>query len=227
MRTPIVAGNWKMNTSLNEASAIVDELSQLQSRESSAERVLIPPFPWIVPIHQRAVAAGFQLGAQDCAIEDKGAFTGEVSAVMLKPYCAYIVVGHSERRHILGESDEIVAAKLGAILRNGLRPILCVGELLDERESDNAQSVVNRQLRSALDGVSAEQMASVVVAYEPVWAIGTGRAATAEDAQEMSAFIRLTAVADVRQPYRGECSNSVWRKRECGECRQLAVSPGC
>ncbi len=192
MRTPIVAGNWKMNTSLDEASSIVTELAQRQPSTSPIERVIIPPFPWIVPIHQAVVAAGFQLGSQSCATEDKGAFTGEVSAEMLQPFCSYIIAGHSERRHILGETDEIVAAKVKAILRNGVRPILCVGELLDEREANEAQKVVDRQLRSALDGVSPEQMAATVVAYEPVWAIGTGRAATADDAQEMAVFVRTT-----------------------------------
>ncbi len=190
MRTPIVAGNWKMNTSLEDASAIVAELAQQQPSTSPVERVIIPPYPWIVPIHQAIMAAGFQLGSQSCATEDKGAFTGEVSAEMLQPFCTYIIAGHSERRHILGETDEIVAAKVKAILRNRVRPILCVGELLNEREANQAQKVVDRQLRSALLGLSSEQMAETVVAYEPVWAIGTGRAATSDDAQEMAAFVR-------------------------------------
>lgn len=181
-----------MNTSLDEGSAIVAELTQLQSRESRVERVLAPPFPWIVPLWQAVSSAGCYLGAQNCAYEDKGPFTGEVSAAMLKPYCSYIIAGHSERRHVLGESDEIVAAKVKAILRNGIRPILCVGELFGERESGQAQSVVDRQLRSAFEGVSSAQAWDVVVAYEPVWAIGTGRAATADDAQEMAAFVRST-----------------------------------
>src|SRR6185437_4536554 len=115
------------------------------------------------------------LGAQNCATEDKGAFTGEVSAWMLAPFCRYVVAGHSERRHVLGESDEVVAAKVRAILRNGLIPILCVGELLDEREEGRAQDVVEGQVRSALAGVMSEQAAATVIAYEPVWAIGTGR----------------------------------------------------
>ncbi len=135
MRTPIVAGNWKMNTSLAGATSIVTELANLQPRESDVERVLIPPFPWIVPLHDQAMAAGFAVGAQNCATQDSGAFTGEVSAEMLAPFCTYVIAGHSERRHILGETDDVVAAKVDAILRHGIRPILCVGELLGEREA--------------------------------------------------------------------------------------------
>ncbi len=198
MRTPIVAGNWKMNTSLEEATSIVTELANLQPRESDVERVLIPPFPWIVPIHDRTIAAGFALGAQSCATHDSGAFTGEVSAVMLAPFCTYVVAGHSERRHLLGETDDVVAAKVDAILRHGITPILCVGELLEEREDGNAQSVVKRQLVSALDEVDRDRLKQIVIAYEPVWAIGTGRAATPGDAEEMAAFIRgtLAEIAD-------------------------------
>jgi triosephosphate isomerase len=131
-------------------------------------------------------------------VEDKGAFTGEVSASMLIPYCTYIIVGHSERRHVLHEDDALVSAKLRAILRNGLSPILCVGELLEDREQDQAKQVVERQLNSALDGVAVGDARRIVIAYEPVWAIGTGRAATPDDAQEMAAHIRgrLTEMFD-------------------------------
>ncbi len=190
MRTKIVAGNWKMNTSMEEASKLVGALAALQPESSSVERVLIPPFPWIVPLSEAVSSAGFELGAQNCSTEDKGAYTGEVSASMLAPFCRYIVAGHSERRHVIGEIDEVVAAKVRAILRNQMIPILCVGELLDEREDGRAQKVVERQLRSALQDATGEQVAGLVIAYEPVWAIGTGRAATAQDAQEMAGFIR-------------------------------------
>ena len=140
MRTKIVAGNWKMNTSMEEASKLVGALAALQPESSSVERVLIPPFPWIVPLSEAVSSAGFELGAQNCSTEDKGAYTGEVSASMLAPFCRYIVAGHSERRHVLGEIDEVVAAKVRAILRNQMIPILCVGELLDEREDGRAQT---------------------------------------------------------------------------------------
>jgi triosephosphate isomerase len=192
MRNAIVAGNWKMNTSLEDATTIVGTLAQLQAPESDVERVIIPPFPWIVPLQQPILAGGFMLGAQNCAVEDQGAFTGEVSAAMLSSFCTYVIAGHSERRHIFGETDEIVRGKLLAILRNGMYPILCVGELLDERDAGQAFEVVDRQLSGALTGSDKESLGDLVIAYEPVWAIGTGRAATPDDAQQMAAHIRST-----------------------------------
>ncbi|HEX7101347.1 MAG TPA: triose-phosphate isomerase [Nitrolancea sp.] len=192
MRKAIVAGNWKMNTSLEDAALIVGTLAQLQAPKSDVERVIIPPFPWIVPLQQPLLDSGFMLGAQNCAVEDQGAFTGEVSASMLSPFCTYVIAGHSERRHLFGETDDVVRGKLLAILRNGMYPILCVGELLDERDAGRAFEVVDRQLVAALNASSQESLSELVIAYEPVWAIGTGRAATPEDAQQMAAHIRST-----------------------------------
>jgi triosephosphate isomerase len=190
MRKPIIAGNWKMNTTYEEALALAEALVPVLAASPAIETVLIPPFPWIVPVSQITDGSIVLVGAQDTAVEDKGAYTGEVSAWMLAPFCAYIIVGHSERRHLLDEGDDVVAAKLRAVLRNGVRPILCVGELLEERERGEAFSVVERQLRSALTGLEPEQITSTVIAYEPVWAIGTGRAAFPDDAQEMASWIR-------------------------------------
>lgn len=197
MRRPIIAGNWKMNTTYEEAQALAEALVPVLIGYPAIETVLIPPFPWIVPVSRITEGSIVLVGAQDAAVEDKGAYTGEVSAWMLAPFCAYIIVGHSERRHILGEDDALVAAKLRAVLRNGVRPILCVGELLEERERGEAFSVVEWQLRSALTGLEPAQIASTVIAYEPVWAIGTGRAAFPADAQEMASWIRriLTEIA--------------------------------
>lgn len=197
MRKPIIAGNWKMNTTCEEALALAQVLVPDLSGFPAIETVLIPPFPWIVPVSQVTNGSIVMVGAQDAAVEDKGAYTGEVSAWMLAPFCSYIIVGHSERRHIFGEGDELVAAKLRAVLRNGVRPILCVGELLEERERGEAFSVVERQLRSALTGLEPGEVTSTVIAYEPVWAIGTGRAAFPDDAQEMASWIRrvLTEIA--------------------------------
>lgn len=211
MRKPIIAGNWKMNTTFEEALALAEALVPVLTNSPEIETVLIPPFPWIVPVSQVTDDSIVLVGAQDAAVEDKGAYTGEVSAWMLAPFCAYIIVGHSERRHILGEGDDLVAAKLRAVLRNGVRPILCVGELLDERERGEAFSVVERQLRSALTGLQPDQVTSIVIAYEPVWAIGTGRAAFPADAQEMASWIRRTlakiagdsAAGEVRIQYGG------------------------
>ncbi len=211
MRKPIIAGNWKMNTTCEEALTLAEALVPVLTNSPEIETVLIPPFPWIVPVSQVTNDSIVLVGAQDAAVEDKGAYTGEVSAWMLAPFCAYVIVGHSERRHILGEGDDLVAAKLRAVLRNGVRPILCVGELLDERERGEAFSVVERQLRSALSGLEPDQVTSIVIAYEPVWAIGTGRAAFPADAQEMASWIRRilaemagdSAAGEVRIQYGG------------------------
>lgn len=201
-RQPVIAGNWKMNTSLDEAKRLAAAVvSGVKQRPSiTAECVLIPPFPWIVPVHDAVSNSGVAVGAQDCATEDAGAFTGAVSAAMLAPLCTYIVVGHSERRHVFGETDATVALKLQAVLRNGAIPILCVGETLDQRDRGSANEVVERQLVSALNEVAPEVVARVVVAYEPVWAIGTGRAASPDDAQNMATQIRSTihGIADER-----------------------------
>jgi triosephosphate isomerase (TIM) len=190
MARTIIAGNWKMNTSLAEALdlglGLVDRISPI----TSVERVLIPPFTWIVPLSEALDATDLVLGAQDCYTETSGAFTGEISAEMLVPFCKYVIVGHSERRHVFGERDDVVAGKLRAVQRAAMTPILCVGETLEEREAGDAERVVSRQLRAALEGLRARDIADTVVAYEPVWAIGTGRAAEPEDAQEMAAFIR-------------------------------------
>lgn len=197
MRRPIIAGNWKMHTTYEEAQRLAGQLLPALAAYGQVERVLIPPFPWIVPLADLVAGRGLELGAQNCAIEDEGAFTGEVSARMIAPFCTYVIVGHSERRHILGETDQVVAGKLRAVLRNGLRPILCVGELLEEREQGAAEAVVERQLRSALVSLAAEDIERTIIAYEPVWAIGTGHAATPDDAQAMAKWVRavLTELA--------------------------------
>lgn len=213
MRTPIVAGNWKMNTTFDEAVALAQSAVAALVPYDGVERVLIPPFPWIVTLARAVEATGILIGAQNCAIEDQGAFTGEVAARMLAPFCDYIIVGHSERRQILGETDEVVAAKLQAVLRNDLRPILCVGETLEEREQGSAEQVVERQIRAALGDVAADVLPQVVVAYEPIWAIGTGRAATPDDARDMANAIRRViadlASAEVADQVRVQYGGSV------------------
>ena len=187
-RVPIVAGNWKMNTDLAEGLALVDALVPLIQPVRAVERVVCPPFVSLVAIGERLRGTGVHLGAQDAYFEAKGAFTGEVSPAMLRGVVDYVIVGHSERRHILGETDEVVAKKVRAVLAHDLLPILCVGETLDERDAGQTEAVLRRQVRSALEGLDGVD--GLVIAYEPVWAIGTGRAATAADANGGNAVIR-------------------------------------
>lgn len=194
-RRPIVAGNWKMHKDHLEAVQLVQKLGYLLDERDHDDQdvVVCPPFVGLRSV-QTVIEADelrIQLGAQDCHPQDEGAFTGEVSASMLgRLGVRYVVAGHSERRSIFGESDEVVRSKVEAIQRHGMRPIVCVGETLEQREADDAQSVVESQLRGSLQGVPVEDPEALVIAYEPVWAIGTGRTASAEDAQQMCAHVR-------------------------------------
>lgn len=184
-----VAGNWKMNLDRRGAVALAGALASAIKPRADVEVAVFPPFPWIVPVRDIVANAHIAVGAQHCHTERSGAFTGEVSAAMLADVCDYILAGHSERRHIFGESDEVVGATVRAILDTSARPILCVGETLDERQAGRAREVVERQLTAGLAGVAADSAQRLTVAYEPVWAIGTGVAATPDDAQEMCAFV--------------------------------------
>ncbi len=198
MRTPFVAGNWKMNpTSVAEAEALAAALVKEIDGIGGVTRVVCPPFVALPAVAGALAGSGIAVGAQNAHPEAKGAFTGEVPLGMLSGLCAYVIVGHSERRQLFGETDAFVNAKVGAVLAAGLTPILCVGETLDERDSHRAEAVVRRQVSAALAGVSEEQTGNIVIAYEPVWAIGTGRAATPDMAQEMSAFVRSEAAASL------------------------------
>ncbi len=187
-RTPIVAGNWKMNTTIAEGAPLVDALLPLIGSIDSVERVVCPPFVSLAGLAERLRGTGVRLGAQNVYAEAKGAFTGEISPAMLQGLVDYVIVGHSERRHVLGETDEVVARKVRAVLDHGLLPILCVGETLEQRDAGETERVLRRQVRSALEGLASP--ASLVVAYEPVWAIGTGRAATTADANAGNGVIR-------------------------------------
>ena len=198
MRTPFVAGNWKMNPpSVAEAASLASELVRSIDGIDGVTRVACPPFVALSTVAGALAGSGIAVGAQNAHPEAKGAFTGEVPLGMLSGLCTYVIVGHSERRQLFGETDAFVTAKVGAVLAVGLIPILCVGETLDERDAHRAEAVVRRQVSAALAGVDAEQAGSVVIAYEPVWAIGTGRAATPEIAQEMCAFVRSEASASL------------------------------
>ncbi|HMC51816.1 MAG TPA: triose-phosphate isomerase [Acidimicrobiales bacterium] len=194
-RKPLISGNWKMHHNHLEAIQVVQKLSyRLRPADYDAVDVSVhPPFTGLRSIQTvlDADRIPIALGAQNCHWEDSGAFTGEVSPAMLaKLNVAYVIVGHSERRQLFGEDDATVSRKLRAVLRHGMTPIVCVGETLDEREAGAAQAKVEAQVATALEGLSPEQVAGMVVAYEPIWAIGTGRNATAEDAQAMCAAVR-------------------------------------
>ena len=188
-RRPIVAGNWKMNTTIDEGLALVDAVRPLIDDVGSVDRVVCPPFISLHAISDRLRGSEIAVGAQNVSIEAKGAFTGEVSAPMLAGLTRYVIVGHSERRTLYGEDDDVVAQKIRAVQSAGLLPILCVGETLAERHWGATESVLRRHVHTALDGLTSVE--GLVVAYEPVWAIGTGRAATVEDANEGCRFIRV------------------------------------
>ena len=188
MTRTIIAGNWKMNMTPAEARGLVTAMIPGLATVKDVETVVCPPFVALEAVYGLLRGTGVAVGAQDLHHEDAGAFTGEVSGPMLRGLCDFMIVGHSERRAIFGETDDVVGKKVAAARRAGLRPILCVGERLEEREDGSAEGVVERQLRRGL--ADAESADGLVVAYEPVWAIGTGRAATPEDAQSMMAHVR-------------------------------------
>ena len=188
-RVPMVAGNWKMNTTVPEGVELARAITAL-SRPDGVEVAILPPFVHLCAIADVLRGTGIGLGAQDCFWEQHGAYTGEVSPTMLAGYCDLVLVGHSERR-ALGETDEQVARKLGAALAAGLRGIVAVGEVLEQRRAGKHFDVVNVQTAAALQGLDGAALERVVVAYEPVWAIGTGETASPKDAQDMCAAIRL------------------------------------
>jgi triosephosphate isomerase len=191
MRQPLVAGNWKMHGSRAENAQLVSGLLDLLQPGKRAEIMLCPPFPYLMETARLLKDSGVALGAQSVCAEAQGAFTGEVSATMLKDVgCSYVLVGHSERRQLYAESDNLVARKFVAVQSQGLVPVLCVGETLEEREGDQTTAVVTRQLEAVLAVSGIQSLAKAVIAYEPVWAIGTGRTATPEQAQAVHAMIR-------------------------------------
>jgi triosephosphate isomerase (TIM) len=211
LRRPLVAGNWKMHGSRAEAARLVGELITRGAGSGAAEVLVCPPFTYLAAVRDQLQGGRIGLGSQDVCAEDLGAFTGEVSAAMLADVgCRYAIVGHSERRALYAESDALVARKFAAAARQALVPILCVGESLGERERNETRAVVLRQLDAVLVDAGPTAFARAVVAYEPVWAIGTGRTATAAQAQEVHALIRgriaekdATIAASLRVLYGG------------------------
>ena len=196
-RPRIVAGNWKMNRVASEGASLARELAALHAADPASTTaplaVLCPPFPALESVSRALAGTGMQLGAQNLHAEPHGAFTGEVSGEMLAAIgCRWVIVGHSERRQLMGETDAQVAAKLRAARRDGLTPIVCVGETLAEREGDLTEAVLVRQVTAAYHGLSAAEARTTVLAYEPVWAIGTGKVATPAQARDAHRVIRAT-----------------------------------
>jgi triosephosphate isomerase (EC 5.3.1.1) len=188
MRIPFIAGNWKMNTTVTEAEKLVHDMLDTLDKTKGVERVLCPPFVSLTTVKRMLQGSSIKLGAQNMHFEVKGAYTGEISPLMLSELCEFVILGHSERRWYFGESDEMVNKKVKAALINGLKPILCVGERLEENEAGKTKEVISRQVKAALNGI--EPTFAIVIAYEPVWAIGTGKAATSEQAAATIEFIR-------------------------------------
>ena len=218
MRKKIVAGNWKMNTTVTEGIALAkDIVAKINEVPADVKLVVAPPFTHLVPVAEALKGTKIALSAQNCADQPKGAYTGEVAAAMLKDAgCEYTILGHSERRQYYGETSATLVAKMALALENGLKVIYCVGENLDERNAGKHFDVVSKQIEEVLFTLSAEQMANVVIAYEPVWAIGTGVTATSEQAQEIHAHIRKVVAdkfgakvaEDVTILYGGSCKPS-------------------
>jgi triosephosphate isomerase len=191
VRRPLIAGNWKMHKNLEEARALVRGIREGLPQDAAADVLVAPPFTALPAAVEAARGSAVAVAAQNAHFELKGAFTGEISPAMLVDAgCSHVILGHSERRQLFGETDEGVARKAVAALAHGLVPIICVGETLDEREAGQTDAVVERQIERALRELTPDQVAGSVIAYEPVWAIGTGRAATPEQAQEVHAGIR-------------------------------------
>lgn len=195
MRIPLIAGNWKMNKNIGEARAFAEELYPGLKELTATEMLICPPFTMLYEMHELMADTRVQLGAQDIFWEDNGAYTGEISAAMLRDAgCTFVIIGHSERRQVMGETDAMVNKKMSTAYRGGLIPLLCIGETLEERKAGQAEKVVSQQLDRALQGLSLEQGNKLVIAYEPIWAIGTGVNASGQDAQQMSHFIRQELV---------------------------------
>jgi triosephosphate isomerase len=188
MRTPLIAGNWKMNTTLDEAITLVKKMLPGLEEVKDVEKVLCPPFISLAAVKELLEGSSIEVGAQNMYFEEKGAYTGEISPPMLAELCEFVILGHSERRHYFGESGEVIDKKVRAALKVGLRPILCIGETLEENEAGKAEEVLLKQLGSSSSRVY--YLGGMVLAYEPVWAIGTGRAASGQQANDTAGFIR-------------------------------------
>lgn len=214
MRKPFIAGNWKMHKTVEESTALIAALREALDDFSGCDVAVCPVFPALSAVREALTGSAIGLGAQNMHWETEGAFTGEVSPLMLQGLCDYVIIGHSERRTLFGETDETVNKKLHAAFAHNLKPILCVGENLEQNEAGETEAFVGRQVRAALEGITAEQAHQITIAYEPIWAIGTGVPATGEDANRIiGQTVRGTLVAlydeDVAQAIRIQYGGSV------------------
>jgi triosephosphate isomerase len=195
-RKLIIAGNWKMNKTVAEALALVADLKRELGSVKEVDIVVCPPFTALESVSKAILDSNLRLGAQNMSENNVGAFTGEIAAVMLKEFSVrYVILGHSERRQYQKESDALIAKKAAAVLAASLKPIVCIGETLAEREANQTEKVLQTQVRGSFAGLTKEQMVETIVAYEPVWAIGTGKTATTQQAQEAHAFVRQQLAA--------------------------------
>ncbi|MCF8335755.1 MAG: triose-phosphate isomerase [Bacteroidales bacterium] len=218
MRQKIVAGNWKMNNDLNQGLELAEAIINLQHEiPEDVHVIMAPPFIHLADIHRKVKDTRLKISAQNCAEEEKGAFTGEVSASMVRSTGSeYVIIGHSERRAYYNETDDVILKKINLALKNDLYPIVCCGEKLEQRENGQYFNVVREQLENTIFKLSSEEFSKVILAYEPVWAIGTGKTATPEEAQEMHQFIRKlvkdnfsdNAAEDTSILYGGSCKPS-------------------
>jgi triosephosphate isomerase len=200
MRTPLVAGNWKMNKTVAEARELVSILSPKLQEIANVEKVLCPPYLAIPLLAEMLRGSGIGLGAQNLYWEQKGAFTGEIAPGMVREFCDYVIIGHSERRTYFGDTDETVNRKVSAAIKAGITPIVCVGETLDQYEAGQTSEVVRRQIKFGLAGIDPVDSAStrrIIVAYEPVWAIGTGKASSGENANQVHEKVIRPALSDL------------------------------
>ena len=197
MRTPIIAGNWKMNKTVDEAVAFVREIRSALNSQTSVDSVVCPPFVALPAVSDALKGTRIGVGAQNMHFEENGAFTGECAAMMLTPFCQFVILGHSERRAYFAESDETVNKKVHQALAHGLTPIICVGESLEQNEAGQTHDFVSGQVKAAFAGVSAGQAATCIIAYEPIWAIGTGKSATVADAGRIIGLTVRGAIADL------------------------------
>lgn len=226
MRKNIVAGNWKMNNTLQEGIALAKEVNELLANETlNCDVVLCTPFIHLASVANLVDATKIGVGAENCADKESGAYTGEISASMVASTGAkYVILGHSERRAYYHETVEILEEKVKLALANGLTPIFCIGEVLEEREANKQNEVVAAQLASVFS-LSAEDFAKIVLAYEPVWAIGTGKTATPEQAQEIHAFIRSAVAAKYGQAVADECSILYGGSCKASNAKELFANP--